>query len=132
MTRDSWTRDLSLDELLRIADAAAGVEVAVRDVGLLESALGRPRATVFGEDAYPDLHTKAAALLHSLARNHALVDGNKRLAWAAAAVFLGINGHRVSVGNDEVVELVLAVATGELDDVVPIAARLREWAPGSR
>ena len=126
------TRDLSLDELLRIADAAAGVEVAVRDVGLLESALGRPRATVFGEDAYPDLHTKAAALLHSLAGNHALVDGNKRLAWAAAAVFLGINGHRVSVGNDEVVELVLAVATGELDDVVPIAARLREWAPGSR
>jgi death-on-curing protein len=126
------TRYLSLDELLRIADAAAGVEVVVRDVGLLESALGRPRATVFGEDAYPDLHTKAAALLHSLARNHALVDGNKRLAWAAAAVFLGINGHRVSVGNDEVVELVLGVATGELDDVVPIAARLREWAPGSR
>jgi death on curing protein len=124
------TRYLSLDELLRIADAAAGVEVMVRDIGLLESALGRPRATVFGEDAYPDLHTKAAALLHSLARNHALVDGNKRLAWAAAAVFLGINGHRVSVGNDEVVELVLPVATGELDDVVPIAARLREGAPG--
>ncbi len=126
------TRYLSLDELLRIADAAGGVEVMVRDIGLLESALGRPRATVFGEDAYPDLQTKAAALLHSLARNHALVDGNKRLAWAAAAVFLGINGHRVSAGNDEVVELVLAVATGELDDVVPIAARLREWAPGDK
>lgn len=124
------TRYLSLDDLLRIADAAAGVEVVVRDVGLLESALGRPRATVFGEDAYPNLHTKAAALLHSLARNHALVDGNKRLAWAAAAVFVGINGHRVSTGNDEVVELVLAVAAGELDDVVPAAARLREWAPG--
>lgn len=126
------TRYLSLDDLLRIADAAAGVEVVVRDVGLLESALGRPRATVFGEDAYPDLHTKAAALLHSLARNYALVDGNKRLAWAAAAVFLGINGHRVNVGDDEVVELVLAVATGELDDVVAIATRLREWAPGDR
>ena len=125
------TRYLSLDELLRIADAAAGVEVVVRDIGLLESALGRPRATVFGEDAYPDLHTKAAALLHSLARNHALADGNKRLAWAAAAVFLGINGHRVNVGDNEVVELVLAVATGELDDVVPIAARLREWTPRS-
>jgi death-on-curing protein len=125
------TRYLSLDDLLRIADAAAGVEVMVRDVGLLESALGRPRATVFGEDAYPDLHTKAAALLHSLARNHALVDGNKRLAWAATAVFLGINGHRVSTGDDDVVELVLAVATGELDDVVAIAARLREWTPGA-
>jgi death on curing protein len=123
------TRFLSLDDLLRIADAAAGVEVVVRDVGLLESALGRPRATVFGDDAYPDLHTKAAALLHSLARNHALVDGNKRLAWAATAVFLGINGHRVDAGNDDVVELVIAVAAGELSDVVAIAERLRAWAP---
>jgi death-on-curing protein len=124
------TRFLSLDDLLRIADAAAGVEVVVRDVGLLESALGRPRATVFGEDAYPDLHTKAAALLHSLVRIHALVDGNKRLGWAAAAVFLGINGHRVVTTDDEVVELVIAIAAGELDDVAAIAERLRPWAPG--
>jgi death-on-curing protein len=124
------TRFLSLDDLLRIADAAAGTEVVVRDVGLLESALGRPRATVFGDDAYPDLHTKAAALLHSLARNHALVDGNKRLAWAATAVFLGINGHRVSTSDDEVVELVVAVAAGELTDLPTIAERLRAWAPG--
>lgn len=124
------TRYLSLEDLLRIADAAVGAEVMVRDVGLLESALGRPRATVFGDDAYPDMHVKAAALLHSLARNHALVDGNKRLAWAAAAVFLGINGHRVTTTNDEVVDLVLAVAAGELEDVGAIAARLRPWAPG--
>jgi death-on-curing protein len=124
------TRYLSLDDLLRIADAAAGVEVVVRDVGLLESALGRPRATVFGEDAYPDLHTKAAALLHSLVRNHALVDGNKRLGWAATAVFLGINDHRVTTTDDEVVELVVAIAAGELDDVATIAARLRAWSPG--
>ena len=121
------TRYLSLDDLLRIADAAAGVEVVVRDVGLLESALGRPRATVFGEDAYPAIHTKAAALLHSLVRNHALVDGNKRLGWAATAVFLGINGLRVSAGDDEVVELVVAVAAGELTEVSEIAARLRPW-----
>lgn len=124
------TRHLSLDDLLKIADAAAGVEVVVRDIGLLESALGRPRATVFGDDAYPDLHTKAAALLHSLARNHALVDGNKRLAWAATAVFLGINGHRPDAGDDEVVELVVAVAAGELTDVAAIAERLRAFAPG--
>jgi death on curing protein len=124
------TRFLSLDDLLRIADAAAGVEVVVCDVGLLESAHGRPRATVFGEDAYPDLHTKAAALLHSLVRNHALVDGNKRLGWAATAVFLGINGHRVSATDDEVVDLVVAVAAGELSDVPEIADRLRKWAPG--
>jgi death-on-curing protein len=119
-----------MDDLLLIADDAIGGEVAVRDVGLLASALARPQTTVFGEDAYPDIHTKAAALLHSLARNHALVDGNKRLAWLAPYVFLDINGHPVSAENDEVVELVLAVAAGELDDVAPIAERLRAWAPG--
>ncbi len=122
-------RYLSLEDLLRIADAAVGAEVLVRDAGLLESALGRPRATVFGEDAYPDVYSKAAALLHSLARNHALVDGNKRLAWAATAVFLGINGHRVVMSNDEVVELVLAVAAGELTEVSAIAERLTPGTP---
>lgn len=120
-------RYLSLEDLLRIADAAVEGDVIVRDIGLLESALGRPRATVFGADAYPSLHLKAAALLHSLARNHALVDGNKRLAWAAAAVFLGINGHRVVTGQDEVVDLVLAVAAGTLDDLEKIAAELAAW-----
>jgi death on curing protein len=120
-------RYLSLEDLLRIADAAVEGDVIVRDIGLLESALGRPRATVFGADAYPSLHLKAAALLHSLAGNHALVDGNKRLAWAATAVFLGINGHRVITGQDEVVDLVLAVAAGTLDDLEKIAAQLAAW-----
>lgn len=87
------TRHLTLDDLLFIASQARG-QTHVRDYGLLESALARPSATVFGSDAYPSLYTKAAALLHSLASNHALVDGNKRLAWAACAVFLGINGYR--------------------------------------
>jgi death-on-curing protein len=123
-------RYLSLDDLLRIADAAVEGDVAVRDIGLLESALGRPRATVFGADAYPSLHLKAAALLHSLARNHALVDGDKRLAWAATAVFLGINGHRVVTGQDEVVDLVLAVAAGTLDDLEKIAAQPAAWSGG--
>ena len=122
-------RYLSLEDLLRIADAAVDGDVIVRDIGLLESALGRPRATVFGADAYPSLHLKAAAMLHSLARNHALVDGNKRLAWAATAVFLGINGHRVVTGQDEVVDLVLAVAAGVLDDLEKIAAQLAAWSP---
>jgi death-on-curing protein len=124
------TRYLNLDDLLRIADAAVGGAVMVRDVGLPVSALGRPQATVFGDDAYPDLHAKAAALLHTLAANQALVDGNKPLAWAATAVFLGINGHRVSAGDDEVVELVVAVAAGEVSDVPEIADLLRKWAPG--
>jgi death-on-curing protein len=119
------TEYLDLEDLLLIARVAVGGEVSVRDHGLLASALARPQTTVFGADAYPDLHTKAAALLHSLARNHALVDGNKRLAWLATYVSLDINGHRPQSSNDEVVELVLAIAAGELTDVSAIAERLR-------
>lgn len=121
------TRYLSLDQLLRIADAAVGGVAVVRDVGLLESALARPRTSVFGEDAYADLHTKAVALLQSLVGNHALVDGNKRLGWAATAVFLGVNGRRPVATDDEVVEFVLAVASGELTELRDISARLVAW-----
>ena len=127
---ESAVEYLDLDDLLLIARDALGGDVDVRDYGLLESTLARPQATAFGADAYPDLLTKAAALLHSVARNHALVDGNKRLAWLATYVFLDINGCRVTATDDEVVEVVVAVAAGELDDVSAIAARLREWAPG--
>ncbi len=119
------TRYLTIDDLLRIADAAIAAEVVVRDIGLLEAALARPQTSLFGEDAYPDIHLKGAALLHSLAGNHALVDGNKRLAWAATAVFLGINGHRVVTTDDEVVDLVVAVAAGKETELEPIAAWLR-------
>ena len=95
----------------------------MRDYGLLESALARPRASASGDDAYPGLLAKAAAPSHSLARNHALVDGNKRLALAATIAFLGINGHRLTLSNDEAYDLVIAVATGALDDVAEIATR---------
>lgn len=74
---------LTLPELLHVGERALGAPAELRDVGLLEAAVARPRASAFGADAYPDLETKAAALLHSVARNHALVDGNKRLALAA-------------------------------------------------
>ena len=74
---------LLLEDLLHIAERTLPTAPVVRDYGLLESALGRPQATAFGADAYADIHEKAAALLHSLARNHALVDGNKHLALAA-------------------------------------------------
>ncbi len=117
---------LDLDSLLHIATRTLGGDPTVRDYGLLESALARPRATAFGEDAYPDEHEKAAALLHSLTRNHALVDGNKRLALAATIAFRGINGQRLTFTNDHAYELVIAIATGELDDVPSIAARLRQ------
>ena len=115
---------LDLDDLLHVAERVLG-EVLVRDMGLLEAALARPQTTAFGSDAYPDLHTKAAALLHSLATNHALVDGNKRLALAGAIAFLGVNRQRLRLSNDQAYELVMAVASGELDDLEVIADRLR-------
>lgn len=115
---------LDLDALLHVAERALGMAPVVRDHGLLESALGRPQATVFGEDAYPGIHQKAAALLHSLARNHALVDGNKRLALAATIAFYGMNGVRLTLTNDEAYDLVMSVATGELDEVPAIASEL--------
>jgi death-on-curing protein len=116
---------LDLDDLLHIAGRVVG-DVVVRDAGLLEAALARPRATAFGEDAYPDLHTKAASLLHSLATNHGLVDGNKRLALAGAIAFLGLNGQRLTMTNDEAYDLVMGVAAGQITDVGSIAAALRE------
>jgi death on curing protein len=118
---------LDLEDLLAIAADATGGHVAVRDHGLLESALARPRASVFGEDAYPDPHVKAAALLHSLCVNHALVDGNKRLAWLATYVFLDINGHTVVTDQRSVVDLVVSVADGSLADLEKIADKLRRW-----
>jgi death on curing protein len=119
---------LDLDDLLHIATRTLDAEPDVRDHGLLESALARPRAIAFGEDAYPSVHEKAAALLHSLARNHALIDGNKRLALAATIAFCGINGVLLTLTNDEAYDLVIAVATGELDDVTAIAVRLEAGA----
>lgn len=115
---------LDLDDVLHVA-ARTLADVQVRDAGLLASALARPRATAFGEDAYPTIHGKAAALLHSLARTQALVDGNKRLALAATIAFYGLNGFRLTLSNDEAYDLVIAVAGGELDDVETIAGLLQ-------
>ena len=95
----------------------------VRDVGLLEAACARPRASVLGDEAYPTLELKAAALPHSLVANHALVDGNKRVAWLAAVVFCDLNGHKVDLDDEAAFELVMAAAEGHLD-VEQIAQRL--------
>ncbi|WP_347057377.1 Fic family protein [Blastococcus sp. HT6-30] len=114
---------LDLDDLLHVAARTLG-EVQVRDAGLLESALARPRATAFGEDAYPSLHEKVAALLHSLARYRGLGDGNKRLALAGTIAFYGLNGLRLTLSNDEAYDLVIAVSAGDLDEVQPIAEPL--------
>ncbi len=116
---------LTLPELLHVAGRVLGPEVAVRDYGLLEAALARPRATAFGKDAYPSLDAKAAALLHSLARNHALIDGDKRLALAAVIAFYGLNGRRLTFTNDQAYDLVMKVAAGDLDQVEEISAILQ-------
>jgi death-on-curing protein len=118
---------LDLDDLLEIARAAIGEDVAVRDYGLLASASARPRASVFGQDAYPDLHLKATALLHSLARNHALVDGNKRLAWTACRTFLAIHDHWITASEDDRFNFVVEVATGAMSELDEIAEQLRTW-----
>jgi death on curing protein len=115
---------LTLSELVYIAERATGGKVTIRDIGLLESAAARPQATAFGSDAYPDMHAKAAALLHSLARNHALVDGNKRLALGALIAFYGVNGWRLTLTNDHAYEFVMQIAAGQLDSVDDIAAIL--------
>lgn len=96
----------------------------IRDLGLLDAAVARPRSSSFGIDAYPSVALKAAALLHSLVRNHALVDGNKRLGWLAAVVFLDMNGHAVDMEDSDAFDLVIAIAEGSMD-VEGIAGRLR-------
>jgi len=115
---------LDLEALLHVAARTLGAEPEVRDHGLLEAALVRPQASAFGKDAYAGIHEKAAALVHSLARNHALIDGNKRLALAATLAYYGMNGMRLTFTNDEAYDFVINVATGQLDDVAIIAAQL--------
>ncbi len=115
---------LDLDDVIELARRLLGDPPPIRDAGLLGSAVARPQTTVGGEDAYPTLWLKAAALLHSLVTNHALIDGNKRLGWLATAVFLEINGASVSgAAKDDVYDLVLAVAATK-SNVGQIATQL--------
>ena len=122
---------LTVDDLVELARRLLGDPPPLRDAGLLASAAPRPRATVFGEDAYPSLWKKAAALLHSIVTNHPLIDGNKRLSWLATAVFLLVNDIPADAAtNDDVYDLVIAVAEGrsgarEIAEIAEIAERLR-------
>jgi death-on-curing protein len=116
---------LDLDDLVALAAGLLGGPPPIRDLGLLGAAAARPRSSAFGDDAYPDVWTKAASLLHSVAKNHPLVDGNKRLGWLACAVFLDLNGiDPTSASNDGVYELVIRVASEPID-VTDLAAGLR-------
>lgn len=114
MTDDIDVDFLGVEDLLEIATGVLG-EVQLRDAGLLASAAARPQTSVFGADAYPSFAEKAAALLHSLARNHPLVDGNKRLAWAAMRSFCLLNGRDVTYDVDDAEAFVLSAAAGGLD-----------------
>jgi death-on-curing protein len=112
---------LELDDLLALVRALR--TGPVRDMGLLSSAAARSKATAFGEEVYRTVPLKAAALLHSLARNHALVDGNERLSWLATVVFLDLDGHAPDLDDDAAFELVMDVAAGAAE-VAEIADRL--------
>lgn len=119
---------LTVQEALDLAEfACAGQEVALRDLGLLGSALHRPQSQMFGVEAYPDLWEKAAALLQSLTANHPFVDGNKRTAWMCTVVFLDVNGaEMVDVDQDQAYGVVIDIAAGKEEDVPRIAGVLRK------
>ena len=118
---------LDVEDLVEIASIVLGEPPQIRDPGLLSSSSVRPATEAFGREAYEDLWSKAAALLHSICMNHALIDGNKRLAWAAARVFLALNGVPVSVVDvDQAEALVMAVASGAVGEVAEIAHELRK------
>lgn len=116
---------LSAEDLLVLAETILGQAPVVRDAGLLAAAAARPSTVVFGQTAYPTLFGKAAALLFSICQNHALLDGNKRLAWSAAVTFLALNGIPIpDVDVDAAETFMLAVAKGKLAEVAQIEARL--------
>ena len=121
------TEHLDLEDLLSAAQAALGRPPDVRDIGILEAAVARTRASVYGEDAYPDLDAKAAALLHSIVTGHALIDGNKRLGWVGVRLFYRMNDRDLRAPVDDAFDLVSSIADGSLRDIRDIAGRLRAW-----
>ena len=121
------TEHLDLDDLLVAAEAALGRPPAVRDIGILEAAVARTRASVYGEDAYRDLDAKAAALLHSVVTGHGLIDGNKRLGWVAVRLFYRLNERDLHAPIDDAFNLVVEIADGSIRDVPAIAARIGAW-----
>lgn len=102
-------------ELAAFKKQAERVGFLVKDLGLLDSALSRPKTTLFGEDAYPALELKAAAMVESLILNRPMIDGNKRSSWFALNVFLELNGRQMAASQEEAFEYVLSVATKKLD-----------------
>jgi len=125
LASDRVIRHLTLADVVYVIERAIGAPPVVRDWGLLESAVARPATVLFDHAIYPTLAEKAAALMHSLASNHALLDGNKRAGFACAAVFCHINGHPLTMTQHDAYELTMRVARGELSDVKDIADQLK-------
>ena len=115
---------LDLHDLIEIGESLIG-DFRIRDEGLLESAAMRPQTTIYGEDAYPTFEEKVASLIHSLARNHALIDGNKRIAWSAGRIFCIMNGRNLKMLIDDAEKMILDIAKGDID-VAEIAAILKK------
>ena len=124
------TEYLDLDDLLAAADAAVGGPAEVRDVGLLQAAAARPQSTAFGEDAYPTLDTKAAALLQSIVAGHPLVDGNKRLGWVSLRLFYRMNDADIQANVDDAFDLIVMIANGSVRDIAAIAEIIGRWRVG--
>jgi death-on-curing protein len=111
------TRYLSFAEVLELHRSVIerwGGASGIRDLGALESALAQPRQSFAGQDLYPDLTSKAAALCFSLVLNHPFVDGNKRIGHAAMETFLMVNGHELRAPVDEQERIMLDLAAGRL------------------
>ena len=114
---------LDLQDLIEIGKSLIS-DFRIRDEGLLESAAMRPQTTIYGEDAYPTFEEKVASLIHSLARNHALIDGNKRIAWYAGRIFCLMNGRDLNMTIDDAEKMILDIAKGVID-VADIAVLLK-------
>jgi len=121
----SGIEHLRVEDVLLIAEELLP-EVVIRDAGVIASAVARPHSSVFGKPAYPTLTLQAAALLHSLVRGHALLDGNERLAWASARVLLLMNGVELTYDIDEAEAMMLAAARGDID-AAEIASKFEAW-----
>jgi len=114
---------LDLQDLTEIGKSLIS-DFRIRDEGLLESAAMRPQTTIYGEDAYPTFEEKVASLIHSLARNHALIDENKRIAWSAGRIFCLMNGRDLHMPIDDAEKMILDIAKGVID-VADIAVLLK-------
>ncbi|MCA1675236.1 MAG: type II toxin-antitoxin system death-on-curing family toxin [Actinobacteria bacterium] len=115
-----------MSEVLLVNEQEVGPDL-LADFGLLEAAILRPQQSVFGSDAYPDMHTKAAAMMHSIIRNHAFIDGNKRTGVLAMILFHNLNGYTIETAQEDLIALALDIAEGQID-VEGIAGILKGWA----